>query len=213
MARKKRCHGCERKYAPQPLDRSFQNWCSYKCGVIVAKRRVASARERAKVKAIAAGKKEAKVNKKALLELNRRSVPWQHKLTQRVFNRMRVLEELECFNHQGLEPRCISCKKPRMDWSCGHYVSVGASGALRYDRVNTYLQCNKFCNSSLSSNRGGTRTTVGYDQGLLDRFGEREGQDIIDYCKSNTGPRKWGWEELEEMRRGFAARVRELEKL
>lgn len=52
-----------------------------------------------------------------------------------------------------------------------------------------------------------------YKQGLKDRFGEEEGQAIIDYCESNTAPVKWDWEELEKMRQSFNRRIRELEKI
>lgn len=66
---------------------------------------------------------------------------------------------------------------------------------------------------NLSGDIEGTKTTRGYKQGLKDRFGEVEGQKIIDYCESNTAPVKWSWEELEKMRSSFNKRIREMEKL
>lgn len=66
---------------------------------------------------------------------------------------------------------------------------------------------------NLSGDIEGTKTTRGYKQGLKDRFGEEEGQAIIDYCESNTTPVKWSWEELEKNRAQYNARIREIEKL
>mgnify|MGYP000088403688 CR=1 FL=1 len=51
------------------------------------------------------GDKTRKKNNKAkLLELNRKSLNWQHKQTQKAFNKMRVLEELEWFAERGMKP-------------------------------------------------------------------------------------------------------------
>jgi len=135
---------------------------------------------------------------------------YQHNLTKPVFNRMRVLEEKLWFVEKGLEPRCISCGKPNMDWCCGHFKSVGHQGGLRYDRRNTYLQCNRACNESLSGNIEGNKSSHGYKKGLILRFGQEEGQSIIDYCETSTAPVKWEWQELKELRKECNARIRQL---
>jgi Bacteriophage Lambda NinG protein len=146
-------------------------------------------------------------------DLDRSSLKWQHKKTQQVFNKLRRLEELKWFQDRGLEPECISCGKTNMDWCCGHFKTVGAQGALRYDRVNTYLQCNRYCNMGLSGNIEGNKTTRGYKQGLIDRFGADKAAEIIDYCETNTAIVKWEWRQLESMRGEFNAKIRELESL
>ena len=128
-------------------------------------------------------------------------VGWQHKTCQPVFNRSRVLEELQWFDEQGIEPYCISCGKTKMDWCCGHYKTVGSARVIRYDRVNTYLQCNRYCNKALSGNIEGNKTTHGYKQGLLSRFGKSKGQEIMDYCaKKQHEKRKWTWQEVEQIK-------------
>lgn len=147
---------------------------------------------------------------KTKIEFNRNDIPWQHKQTQPAFNRMRVLEELKWFSDRGLNPTCISCGKENMDWCCGHLKTVGAQSNLRYDRKNTKLQCNRYCNMGLSGNIDGNKTTRGYKQGLLERFGKEEGQSIIDYCETNTAPHKWTCDELESMRAAFSKAAREL---
>lgn len=131
----------------------------------------------------------------------------QHELTQKAFNKMRVLQEKLWFKERGLEPECISCGKKSMDWCCGHFKAVGAHGRLRYDEKNTYLQCNRYCNKGLSGNIYGNKNTRGYIKGLYDRFGQ-EADKVIDYCESNTMARKWTGDELASMRKEFNLQIR-----
>lgn len=136
--------------------------------------------------------------RRRLVELNRKTIRWQHSTCKTAFNRSRVLEELYWFKSRFLEPECISCGKTNMDWCCGHYKTVGASGNLRYDRKNTFLQCNKYCNESLSGNISGNANTRGYTRGLIDRFGLEEGGEIIEYCETNQSKtNKWTCEQVE----------------
>jgi hypothetical protein len=136
----------------------------------------------------------------------------QLKLTQTVFNKMRKLEELLWFKLKRKEPECISCGKVNMDWCCGHYKTVGSSGHLRFDRVNTYLQCNKYCNMSLSGNITGTKQTRGYQKGLIDRFGNDKAEEINNYCERDA-IKKWNGQELIKMRSEFNADIRRLESV
>ena len=154
--------------------------------------------------------KAHKVKKK---EFNLKDTTYQHSLTQPVFNRLRVLEELKWFKSKGLEPECISCGKQNMDWCCGHFKTRGAQGNIRYDRKNTFLQCNRYCNKGLSGNIYGDKNTRGYIKGLSDRFGDDKAKEIIDYCETNTAPRKFTGEELEEMRKGFNREIKKIKDM
>ena len=100
------------------------------------------AREAQDRKARKANGDEAKSCSKAVRELNRRTLNWQHKQTQPRFNRMRVLQELKWFRDRGLEPTCISCGKPLGgdQWCCGHFKTRGAQSGLKYDPMNAYIQ-------------------------------------------------------------------------
>jgi len=162
-----------------------------------------------------AEKKEKAVKKKVDKAFKQKvkieTVKYQHGLTQTVFNRMRVLEEKEWFRAMGIEPYCISCQKTDMDWCNGHLKTVGSQGNLRYDRMNTYLQCNWACNMNLSGNIEGNKTSIGYKQGLIFRFGEEEGQTILDYCETHTEKADWYWEDLKNFRAECAATIRQLE--
>lgn len=148
-------------------------------------------------------------NKKEKKEFNTNDIPKQLKLTQKSFNKLRVLQELEWFNSRGIEPYCISCGKTHMDWCCGHYKTVGSQGRLRFDEKNTYLQCNRYCNMALSGNIAGSKTTRGYTAGLFVRFGEAA-QSIIDHCESNTAVKKWKGAELQSLRSALNKRIIEL---
>jgi hypothetical protein len=172
-------------------------------------------REKQRLKAKREQKESAKANSKARKDLNRRTVRWQHKQTQKAFNRMRVLQELLWFQERGREPACISCGKPlgNDQWCCGHFKTVGAQGGLRYDPINTKLQHNRNCNMGLSGDIYGTKTTHGYIQGLKNRFGEEEASRIIDHCESRSATVKWEWEQLEDMRKGFNKEIRVIEAI
>ena len=106
---------------------------------------------------------------------------------------MRVLQEFKWFADRGLEPTCISCgKKLGGDqWCNGHYKTRGSTPELALDPKNSYLQHNVLCNMHLSGDIEGTKATRGYKKGLIERFGEAEGQAIIDYCESPHKAKKY----------------------
>lgn len=155
--------------------------------------------------------KETRRKKK---EFYGKDLSWQKEQCQKVFNKLRRLQELKWFADRGLEPTCISCGKPKGGdiWCNGHLKTVGAQGGLRFDPMNSYLQHNRRCNSDLSGDIYGTKTTHGYIQGLKNRFGEEEAARIIEYCETNTQIVKWTCEELETMRKEWNKEIRNLEK-
>ena len=152
-----------------------------------------------KVKAI-----EVRKNKKALNDLNKKSLKWQHKQTQPVFNKLRRLQEFKWFSDRGLEPVCTSCGKPlgNDQWCNGHVTSVGSNGRLRYDFMNSYLQHNNRCNKNLSGD------VDNFKKGLIIRFGEEEGIAIVDYCETNNSPIKRTWQDIEQMRKEFNLQIK-----
>lgn len=167
-----------------------------------------------KAKEVSLIKKQRQTAHRAVKEAKRTDLTWQHKVTQQSFNKMRVLEELVWFKKRGEPPTCISCGNElgKDKWACGHYKSMGHNPSLRYDRKNTYLQHNKRCNQMLSGDIQGTASTRGFTQGILERFGSRDGQVILDYCNANTRAFAWHWKELESMRAAYNQEIRELQK-
>jgi hypothetical protein len=207
--RLRKCGHCKKMH---PVDKGHVFSLSFFCSIDHA---VAHSHAKG-VKALKSEKAAVKSsNRKALKEFNQRDIRWQHKQTQPAFNRMRVLQELLWFKDRNLEPACISCGKPLGgdQWCCGHFKTVSAQSVLRYDPKNTFLQHNRNCNMGLSGDIYGSNNTHGYVQGLKNRFGEEEGQQIIDHCESPRPPAKWQWEELECKRKEFNKEIRRVESL
>lgn len=206
---KKKCKHCgiyskvEEGY--QAMNRSF--FCS-------EDHAVEWAREKAASKVVKAYHQKYKKEKQTrAIDLRRKDIRWQHKQTQNAFNKLRRLQEFKWFQDRGLQPVCISCGKPLGGdvWACGHLKPSGNYKDLTYDPMNTYLQHNKRCNSALSGDIHGTNSTMGYREGLKHRFGEAEGQKILDYCDRPHEPKNYTCEQLQAMRKKFNKEIRELE--
>jgi len=199
---KKRCKHCKKySYVGNMTIYPSGNFCDQLCAA-------GWAVDEARKKTQKHFERSQQLKKMKPIDLKRAELPWQHEQTQKVFNRLRVAEELKWFEDQGLEPTCISCQSPLVNdtWSCGHFKTVGSNGRLRYDRRNTFLQCLTNCNKNQSGNLNG------YRKGLLLRFGI-EGDDIIRYCESQNAPLKRTCEELEAMRKDFSKQLRELKEM
>ena len=153
------------------------------------------------------GKKiKENTNRKAVRDLDKQSLKWQHKQTQPVFNKLRRLQEFKWFSDRGLEPVCISCQKElgADQWCNGHFKSVGANGRLRYDFMNSYLQHNRNCNQAKSGD------AKNYELGIIERFGKKEGPYIINYCETKNTPIKRTWQDIEALRIEFNKQIKEL---
>ncbi len=175
LANKRKCPNCKKYNKPED---AVKVNISYFCNIDCATAHAYKNRDKGRKIKNKAQKEKVKTD----------NLSHQHKLTQKAFNRMRVLQELKWFKDRGLEPECISCGKNNMDWCCGHFKTRGSQGNLRYDQVNTYLQCNRYCNMALSGNISGNKTTRGYITGLHDRFGDKKAREIIEYCETNKIP-------------------------
>jgi len=190
--------------------------CSDKCIQGILSKRTEKQREQAKKQVERQKKKELRVRDKKwskdLREYNNRKLSKQHELTQRVFNKLRILEEKLWFKERDIIPYCISCRATHLQFCCGHYSSRGAYSEHAYSRFNTYLQCNYKCNSVKSANKSGDKVSKGYDQGLIERFGEAKAKVIMELCKQSF-VKKWTCEELILMRKEFNAEIRRLAAL
>lgn len=196
-----KCRVCHKSFTPIS---SLQVTCNYKCAIIWIRMQEAKKLERKK-------KEENRQDIKRKKDFKNNDLPHQKKLTQSVFNKLRKLQELKWFKDQNLEPECTSCGKTKMDWCCGHYKTVASQGGLRFDELNTYLQCNRYCNKALSGNISGNKNTRGFTKGIIDRFGEKEAELIFNYLEKDTF-KKWTCEELILMRKEFSCEIRLLEK-
>ena len=129
---------------------------------------------------------------------------------QPIFNEMRRLEEFLWFKERGLEPICISCQKPLGgdQWCAGHMKTAGEHTNTRFDRLNVWLQHNLRCNSVKSGD------IDNYKLGLIARFGEEEGNRIIEHCETECKKIvRFTDDEFKEMRSKWQDRIKELKKM
>lgn len=95
---------------------------------------------------------------------------------------------------------CISCGTyDASTWHAGHWISVGASSALRYDQANIHKQCHQ-CNWY----EGGKSTD--YEARLPARIGQAE----VDRLKYARRERKWTREDCLAIEVEFRSRLKEL---
>jgi len=200
MANKRKCLTCkEYDYPKKGIVCNVGFFCCDDCRRDYAFKKTVKQIAKAKVN-------QEKENKRAVTELNRKTLKWQHAATQPVFNKLRRLQEFKWFKDRDIEPYCISCRKTKMDWCNGHFKTVGSTLRLAYDVKNSYLQCNTHCNKHKSGN------IENYKLGLISRFGKEKAQEIMSYCEENTHSIKYHWQDLEDMRKEFNAEIRQLEK-
>jgi hypothetical protein len=202
-----RCKLCKETFVRiSPWQKCDKIECGIEHGKIDREKKLAT-QAKAQARALAkqkAEKKQAEAKQKSEFKKNDR--PKQLQLTRDAFNKMRRLQELKWFADRGLVATCISCGKPLGGdlWACGHFRTVGAAGHLRFDPMNTYLQHNFSCNRNKSGD------VVNYKLGLIKRFGEIEGQRIIDHVETNNSKADWTCEQLIQMRKEFNAEIRRL---
>ena len=98
------------------------------------------------------------------------------------------------------EQPCISCgTNDASEWHAGHWKSVGANSALRYDLSNIHRQCDQ-CNVF----KGGNATE--YEIRLPARIGQAE----VDRLKHAPRLRKWTREECQAIEQEFKLKLKEL---
>lgn len=100
---------------------------------------------------------------------------------------------------------CVSCDKPPGPqeyggiWNAGHYRSVGACSALRFDERNVWKQCEQ-CNSHQSGN------VREYRVRLIERIGEEAVQEL-----ETTNPlRRWTIDEAKAIKAEYKQKLKAL---
>jgi hypothetical protein len=100
-----------------------------------------------------------------------------------------------------LEP-CISCQRHHSgQYHAGHYISVGASGSLRFNEDNCHKQCSA-CNNHLSGN------IVHYRVNLIEKIGIRK----VEKLEHDHEIKRYTREELIEIKKKYSKKARDLEK-
>jgi hypothetical protein len=168
--RKKKCKVCKETFQPQ---RQMQSVCSPSCAYKLAQK----ATERRNKKAQAQRKERLKTlsdfAKEAQVAVNR-------------FIRARD------YGHT-----CISCLKTPKKKNAGHYRSVGAMPALRFNVYNIHLQC-EACNTHLSGNQ------IEYRINLAQKIGLSR----LEWLEGPHKPKKYTVEQLVRIKKIFNKRAR-----
>lgn len=190
-------------------------FASYECRDKVAMANLAKIQAKNTKRAAVKVKKEKKVIQRRNAEFKAKvqgsDLTHQLALTQKIFNRMRKLEEF-C---RAIEPICVSCEKPANlgnigDFACGHFKTVGGFPELRFNTLNTWLQCNRSCNCKLSGNIAGNKHSIGYRQGLKNMFDGAE--KLMAYLERPHKNYTRDCESLKVVRAWCAGRIKQLEK-
>lgn len=115
------------------------------------------------------------------------------KAAQIAYNRWRRLSQIA--EGRG----CISCGTHNGKMNCGHFRSVGSAPELRFEPLNTWLQCER-CNTSLSGN------LIEYRKALVIL-----GVDL-DWLEGKHEPKHYTIDDLKAIKTEYSRRARELEK-
>jgi hypothetical protein len=176
MKKQKTCRSCKDKYTPTQF---AQVVCGWKCAIEYDKQKKA--------------KKEKKEHAKGKKAFRLSDAPLQKKLTQAHINKAAKLRDL------GKGFGCISCGKHGGATFGGHYLSVGANPAMRFNFKNIHLQCFS-CNGPLSSN------AINYRLGLVERYGAKFVEDL----ESDKDPRKFSNDEVILIGKYYKGMIKEM---
>jgi hypothetical protein len=133
-----------------------------------------------------------KERQEGLAKLKRR-VDWMRE-AQTAFNAfVRCRDELA-----GLP--CVSCGRHHQGQNhAGHFLSVGAHPAHRFNEINVWLQCQP-CNVHLSGN------ALNYRRELVRRIGV----EALELLETDTSARKYSVQELQEIKTTYVKKLKEL---
>lgn len=181
----KKCRNrwCKQEFVP---DRPLQTVCSPKCAQDLIEQR--------KVKEDA---KRAKETRAQIMERKLAVKPLQYwlKRAQKAVNSYCSARDLKA----GYG--CITCgTRDAVAWTAGHWISVGASSATRFDPANIHLQCHQdnFFKGGLAQE---------YEARLPARIGQAE----VDRLKNAKRERKWTREECQAIESEFKAKLKEIQ--
>lgn len=175
--RKIRCKVCRVQFVPNP---PWLRHCSPDCGAVLAVQLLAKQKQKAQRVERAADKAKLKTRADWLRE------------AQAVFNAY--------VRERDRDQPCISCGRfHKGSYDAGHYRSVGAQPALRFNETNVHKQCVP-CNQ----HRGGN--IVEYRIRLIDKIGSVS----VEWLESEHAPLKLDIPSIQAIKATYTAKLREL---
>lgn len=186
--RKRRCRHCK-QYKPAaemfitPNNAAF---CNDLCAAQYSRKQIP--RER---------KREAKRKKR---EYRKNDIRVRREAAIKEFNRYIRLRDANL--------PCISCGAlpGTFKLTAGHYITAGSCSALRFDEQNVHGQCWWNCNRNKSGN------IVKYREGIIKRFGELEGNRMLEYLEGPQPTINITVDWYREIEKTYKAKCEELEK-
>lgn len=173
---------CRASFVPT---RSFQNWCSPDCAIVLAK-----------------AKKEKE--RKAIDQLERREIRARK---QKLKSRGDHMREAQAAFNAWIRERdaalpCVSCGRHHDgQYHAGHYRTTAAAPELRFEPLNVHKQCAP-CNNHKSGD------IVNYRIELVKRIGAQ----AVEWIEGPHEPRKYTIEDLQAIKAKYRAKNRELKK-
>ena len=173
---------CRASFVPQRLGQAV---CSPKCALAVVE--VQKAKEK---KSLAlAGRREIKVRKEKL-----KTRAYHAKDTQQAFNEWVRLRDADL--------PCVSCGRHHDgQYHAGHYRTVAANPAIRFEPLNVHKQCAP-CNNHKSGD------IVNYRIELVKRIGS----EAVEWLEGPHEPKRYTVEQLKAMTAEYRAKTKELKR-
>lgn len=177
-----KCKACPQMYVKRSMTHKA---CSVECSLVL----VEKDKERNRKREEARVRKEHREQKIALKPLQY----WLKRAQKAVNDFVRARDLAAGYG-------CITCDThDAEEWHAGHWISVGASSALRFDPANVHLQCRQ-------DNFFGGGMAQEYEARLPARIGQAE-VDRLKYAPRNH---KWTREECQVIEAEFKAKLKAL---
>ena len=172
-----------------------RTWCSDSCREAIAIATLRKNQEN-RLKARERAEKKAKQHQDRVHRQRKRDLkPISHwlKETQKVFNQYIVLrdEKYPCISSGRWDANA---------WHAGHYRTVGAASHLRFNEDNCHKQSDE-------QNIYQSGNITDYRKNLIDKIG----LERVEALENDNKPKSWTREELEELRKVYRARIKELQ--
>jgi len=175
IKRKKKCKECGNEFTPY---NTIERWCSVPCAIALAEKVIAKKEKR-----------NTYLRKQAI----KSKTEWLAE-AQIAFNKYVRLRDY-------YEP-CISCGRYHGgQYHAGHYLTVKAHPALRFNENNVNKQCSA-CNNYLSGN------IVNYRIALIKKIGLEE----VEFLEGPHEPTKYQIDEIREIKTKYLKLAREIKK-
>lgn len=183
-AKPKKCRvaTCRASFVPA---KPFQTWCSPDCAVAIIRQR----QDKQRKSFAQRERREIKVRKEKL-----KTRADHAKDTQQAFNEWVRLRDADL--------PCVSCGRHHDgQYHAGHYRTVAANPAIRFEPLNVHKQCAP-CNNHKSGD------IVNYRIELVKRIGA----EAVEWLEGPHEPKKYTVEQLKAITAEYRAKTRELKK-